>query len=188
MSSVLSNPPVEDRRARVVAAAIAAFSRHGYRRCAMADIADAAGMSRPALYLLFPGKEAVFRAVAEALLADAAVAAEAAWPPGADAATGLAAAILARDLPIHRLCHASAHADEILAVAASLTADLHQASAARFEALLANRLASSASGRADAAGLARMLVAAAAGLKHAGLPEVDYIEDVQRLAALLGEK
>jgi AcrR family transcriptional regulator len=186
MSSVLSNPASEDRRARVVVAAIAAFSRHGYRRCTMGDIADAATMSRPALYLLFPGKEAVFRAVAEALLADAAVAAEAAWPENSQTDEGLAAAILAKDLPIHRLCHASAHAEEILAVAASLTADLHQASAARFEALLASRLA--AAGRADAAGLARMLAGAATGLKHAGLPEPDYIADVHRLAALLGEK
>jgi AcrR family transcriptional regulator len=186
MSSVLSNSPAEDRRTRVVLAAITAFSRHGFRRCTMADIADAAGMSRPALYLLFTGKEAVFRAVAEALLADAAVAAEQAWPEGSDPAHGLAAAILARDLPIHRLCHASAHAVEILTVAASLTADLHQASAARFEALLAARL--TAAGRADAAGLARMLVAAATGLKHAGLPETDYIADVHRLAGLIGAK
>jgi AcrR family transcriptional regulator len=186
MSSVLSNAPAEDRRTRIVLAAIAAFSRHGYRRCTMADIADAAGMSRPALYLLFPGKEAVFRAVAETLLADAAVAAEQAWPEGSDPSAGLAAAILAKDLSIHRLCHASAHAEEILAVAASLTADLHQASAARFEALLSVRLA--AAGRADAAGLARMLVAAATGLKHAGLPESDYIADVHRLARLIGAK
>jgi AcrR family transcriptional regulator len=184
MSSVLSNTADEARRTRVAAAAIAAFSRHGYRRCTMADIADAAGMSRPALYLLFPGKEVVFRAVAESLLADAADAAEQAWPEGCDPAQGLAAAILAKDLPIHRLCQASAHADEILSVAASLTADLHQASAARFEALLAARL--TAAGRADAAGLARMLVAAATGLKHASLSETDYIADVHRLAGLVG--
>ena len=186
MASVLSNPPAEDRRTRVVAAAISAFSRHGYRRCAMVDIAQAADMSRPALYLLFPGKEAVFRAVAEALLADAATAAELAWPENIDPVQGLAAAILAKDLPIHRLCHASAHAQEILAVAASLTADLHQASAARFAALLAARL--EAAGHADAAGLARVFANAATGLKHAGLPEPDYIADVRRLAGLLVEK
>jgi AcrR family transcriptional regulator len=186
MSYVLSNPSIEDRRTRVVTAAISAFSLHGYRRCAMADIAAAAGMSRPALYLLFPGKEAVFHAVAEALLADAAIAAEQAWPEAADPVEGLFGAIVAKDLPIHRLCHASDHADEILAVAASLTGDLHQASAARFEAFLAKRLA--ATGRTEAAGLARMLVAAATGLKHAGLPETDYLADVRRLAGLIGEK
>jgi AcrR family transcriptional regulator len=175
--------PADGRRTRVVAAAIAAFSRHGYRRCTMGDVAAAAGMSRPALYLLFPAKEALFRAVAETLLADAATAAEQAWPPGAPVASGLAAAILARDLPIQRLCNASPHAEEILATAASLTADLHQASAARFGALLHDRLA--AAGQSDAAAMARMLVAAAAGLKHAGSAETDYIADVHRLAALV---
>jgi AcrR family transcriptional regulator len=180
MSSVLSNPASEDRRARVVQAAIQAFSRHGYRRCTMGDVAAAAGMSRPALYLMFCGKEELFRAVAETLLADAAIAAELAWPEGVAAATGLAAAILAKDLPIQRLCAASPHADEILAVAASLTADLHEASAARFIALVTRRLGD--------AGLARMIANAATGLKHAGLSEADYVADVHRLAALVGEK
>jgi AcrR family transcriptional regulator len=173
----MSNSVADDRRARIVAAAITAFSRHGYRRCAMADIAAAAGMSRPALYLVFPGKEAVFRAVAQALLADAMIAAEAAWPVAAPPAQGLAAAILAKDLPIHRLCAASPHAAEILGVAADLTADLHDASAARFAALATQRLGD--------AGLARMIAHAATGLKHAGLPESDYIADVHRLAGLL---
>ncbi|WP_164157358.1 helix-turn-helix domain-containing protein [Sandarakinorhabdus rubra] len=182
----MSNPAAEDRRARVVAAAIGAFAAHGYRRCTMADIAAAAGMSRPALYLMFCGKEAVFRAVAEALLADAAIAAERAWPAGTDPAQGLAAAILAKDLPIQRLCNASPHADEILAVAGSLTADLHQASTARFVALLARRLGEA--GLADADALARMLANAAAGLKHAGLAEAEYVADVQRLAGLIRAK
>lgn len=186
MASRLSNALAEDRRTRVVAAAINAFSRHGYRRCTISDIAAAASMSRPALYLLFCSKEAVFRAVAVSLLTDAAVAAELAWPQDTDPIQGLAAAILAKDLPVHRLCHASDHADEILAVAASLTADLHQTSAARFEALLTRRLQEA--GRGDAPGLARMLVNAATGLKHAGLPETDYIADVQCLAGLLAEK
>lgn len=169
-----------------MAAAIATFSRYGYRRCTMADVAAAAGMSRPALYLLFCGKEKVFRAVAETLLADAATAAEQAWPQGADLPRGLAAAILAKDLPIHRLCYASAHAEEILAVAATLTADLHQESSARFELLLATRLHEA--GRSDADGLARMLASAATGLKHADLPETEYVADVVRLARLIGEK
>lgn len=183
MPSEMSTQPADGRRARIVAAAISAFSRHGYRRCTMGDVADAAGMSRPALYLLFESKPALFRAVAEALLADAAAAAERAWPAQAPVAEGLAAAILARDLPIQRLCNASPHADEILATATSLTADLHAASAARFEALLHARLA--AAGHGDAAALARMLVAAASGLKHAGLAETDYVSDVKRLAALV---
>jgi AcrR family transcriptional regulator len=46
-----------------VEAATEVFSRYGHARTTMGDIAARAGMSRPALYLLFPDKEAVFAAV-----------------------------------------------------------------------------------------------------------------------------
>jgi AcrR family transcriptional regulator len=172
-----------DRRCRVVAAALAAFSRFGYRRAAMADIAAAAGMSRPSLYLVFPNKPAVFRALAESLLADAVTAAEAAWPAGVPPAAGLAAAILAKDLAIHRLFSATPHAAEILAEAENLAGDLHRAAATRFAALLAQRLGEG--GDAHAVDTARLVTHAADGLKHAGLAEATYVGDVQRLASLV---
>ncbi|OPY96158.1 TetR family transcriptional regulator [Bradyrhizobium sacchari] len=50
-----------------VAAATEVFSRYGYARTTMGDIASAAGMSRPALYLLFSDKDAVFAAVIRAM-------------------------------------------------------------------------------------------------------------------------
>jgi AcrR family transcriptional regulator len=183
MSSDLSTSPEADRRARIVAAALEAFSRFGYRRAAMADIAAAAGVSRPLLYTVFPGKPAVFRALAESLMGDAMVAAEAAWPPEAPLATGLAAAILAKDLPIHRLLAATPHAAEILAEAETLTDDLHKASAARFAALAVARLA--AAGDATPADTARLIANAANGLKHAQLAEPVYIADVGRLARMI---
>jgi len=47
----------------VVTAATQIFARYGYKRVTMADLAEAAHISRPALYLIFPSKEQVFRAV-----------------------------------------------------------------------------------------------------------------------------
>ena len=44
-------------------AATEVFCRYGFHRTTMGDIAKEAGMSRPALYLLFPDKDAVFAAV-----------------------------------------------------------------------------------------------------------------------------
>lgn len=41
------------------------FVRYGFARTTMSDIAIAAGISRPALYLLFPDKEAIFGRVIE---------------------------------------------------------------------------------------------------------------------------
>ncbi|MGI5175197.1 TetR/AcrR family transcriptional regulator [Dactylosporangium sp. CA-152071] len=51
------------RRYRVMKAAVATFARYGYRRTSMEVIAQAADMSRPALYQHFSNKEAVFREV-----------------------------------------------------------------------------------------------------------------------------
>lgn len=52
-----------EKEQRVRAAALEVFLRHGYRKVTMDDIARGAGMSRPALYLVYPNKEAVFRDV-----------------------------------------------------------------------------------------------------------------------------
>lgn len=46
-----------------MSAAQEVFSRYGYARTTMADVAQAARLSRPALYLVFPGKEELFSAV-----------------------------------------------------------------------------------------------------------------------------
>lgn len=52
----------EAKKARVIEAAQAVFFRYGYRRVTMGDLAEAAGVSRPALYLLFCNKESIFQA------------------------------------------------------------------------------------------------------------------------------
>ena len=44
-------------------AATDVFLRYGFARTTMGDIAERAGISRPALYLVFPGKEEVFASV-----------------------------------------------------------------------------------------------------------------------------
>ena len=56
------------RRAHIVGAATSVFLRYGFGRTTMADIAQASGLSRPTLYLTFPDKESVFRAVIEAMI------------------------------------------------------------------------------------------------------------------------
>jgi len=53
----------EDKKQRIVNAAKAVFLKYGYGRVTMNDLAQAAGISRPALYLVFSKKEDVFRAV-----------------------------------------------------------------------------------------------------------------------------
>jgi AcrR family transcriptional regulator len=57
------------RRPLVVEAATTVFLRYGYTRTTMQDLAEAAGITRPTLYLTFPDKEQIFRAVIESLVA-----------------------------------------------------------------------------------------------------------------------
>jgi AcrR family transcriptional regulator len=53
------------KRDKVLAAALDVFLRYGYKRVTMNDIAEAAGISRPALYLVFESKEEIFKRVYE---------------------------------------------------------------------------------------------------------------------------
>ncbi len=48
---------------KVLTAARDVFMRYGFKRVTMSDLADAAQMSRPALYLIFSSKEEVFRSL-----------------------------------------------------------------------------------------------------------------------------
>ena len=52
-----------EKEDHVLNAAREVFLRYGYTRTTMADVAKAAGMSRPSLYLLYPGKEQLYSAV-----------------------------------------------------------------------------------------------------------------------------
>ena len=55
--------PKSIKAERALDGATDVFTRYGYARTTMADIAARAGMSRPALYLLYPDKEAIFETV-----------------------------------------------------------------------------------------------------------------------------
>ncbi|WP_404436101.1 TetR family transcriptional regulator [Microbacterium aerolatum] len=57
-----------DRKRHIQEAAAAAFSRNGYHVVGMQDIADAVGISAPALYRHFPNKYALFVTTAFALV------------------------------------------------------------------------------------------------------------------------
>lgn len=53
----------EAKKNKILTAARSVFLHYGYRRVSMNDIAEAAGISRPALYLLFKNKEEIFGGV-----------------------------------------------------------------------------------------------------------------------------
>src|SRR5437763_17218899 len=79
-------------RERILDAAMEMFARYGYRRASMDQVAEAAGLTRQAVYHHFQSKEALFRAAVDALhdgpleaAVSAATAAEGAGQPLPDA-------------------------------------------------------------------------------------------------------
>jgi AcrR family transcriptional regulator len=80
-------------RDRILDAAMGVFRRHGFRRSSIEQAAEAAGLTRQALYHHFKSKEALFRAVIEQLYANA-LAAEIAAATAAEKAGGSLADIL----------------------------------------------------------------------------------------------
>jgi AcrR family transcriptional regulator len=53
----------EVKKSKILTAARSVFLRYGYKRVSMSDIAEAAAVSRPALYVLFKNKEEIFISV-----------------------------------------------------------------------------------------------------------------------------
>ncbi len=54
---------MQTKEEKILTAARGVFMRYGFKRATMSDLADAAQMSRPALYLIFSSKEEVFRSL-----------------------------------------------------------------------------------------------------------------------------
>ena len=84
-------------RTRILDAAMLVFRRHGFRRSSIEQAAEAAGLTRQALYHHFKSKEELFRAVIERLYENA-LATEIAAADAAEKAGGSLADILVAQL------------------------------------------------------------------------------------------
>jgi AcrR family transcriptional regulator len=157
----------------ILAAAFHVFTTYGYRRTSMADIAEAAGMSRPALYQLFRSKEDIFRAYVEAMKSDMVGRIEQAFEGSGSFGDKLAAALDGAFLAPHRLIGATVHGAELVGMKAEIAGDLFEQWVQDAEAALAQAmLREQADGRIDlsaapldAQALARLAVTAMEGVK-----------------------
>ena len=184
LSTGMANPASV---ARVLDAALELFARSGFQRTSMADVARAAGVSRPWLYLHFDGKPALFAAMAAELVATALAAASEAWAghPG-KLRDRLSAAILAKDLRLYRLL-ASPHGAELLTLDAAATESFARQLEEGFAAILARGLEESGLGCGAFGGplaFARLLTKLAAGLKHELRVEAEYVAGVRALCRM----
>lgn len=120
-----------DRKAAICDAALGVFAQYGFRRTSMEDIARAAGMSRPALYLYFRNKEDLARHLATLFYDRAVRDVEAALAQPGTAEDVLLRAFRAKTGPHWAQMLASPHGAELIALGNSLSADIAAGGAAR---------------------------------------------------------
>jgi AcrR family transcriptional regulator len=137
MSTSLSD---DNRANQILNAALAVFARYGFKRASMEDIAQEAGVSRPALYLVYANKGAIFAALAHAMATRACEAATMAWPQGMALSDGLSAAGIAIHLEGWRLIKGSPHGRELLDDNSAVVSEIVAAVDAHMMALIAVRL------------------------------------------------
>jgi len=150
-----SNDQGDERGApqrRVIhAAAIAQFSEHGFAATSMADIADAAGMSRPALYQYFRNKRDIFASAFVALFDDHVDRALQALNGNGTTEQGLEGFLQRFEGDLWELMAASEHSEEIMSAKTADTTEEIQRVIARLRGGLAAFLAEAYPDRSQAA-------------------------------------
>ncbi|RWF16898.1 MAG: TetR/AcrR family transcriptional regulator, partial [Mesorhizobium sp.] len=113
----------DPKRARILEGALKVFLAYGFARTTMDDIARAADMSRPALYLQFKNKTDIYRAIALMLLSRSLEQAKTALAGEEPFAERTMRAIDEALISMTRAVNASPHGAELLDMKSSL-ADL----------------------------------------------------------------
>jgi AcrR family transcriptional regulator len=134
-------PARADTARAILDAALGAFSRYGFRRASVDDVARAAGVAKGTVYLHFESKEALFRAVAARLADDILERTAAARRTRAPAARRLEDVLAAKFLTLFDLVFSSPHAAEILDSGSRLSGDVFAAADRKYEAHVASVLA-----------------------------------------------
>jgi AcrR family transcriptional regulator len=114
----------DPKAAAILEAAFQTFFQYGVKRATMDDIARAAGMSRPALYLVYKNKTDIFRACVIAMTEE--LREKLAVIAGATGTAEVRIMQVARAgiVEPHETIGASAHADELFALKSEIGADL----------------------------------------------------------------
>lgn len=183
-------PLAEERRAELLDAALGVFARYGYRKASMDEVARAAGLSRQGLYLHFPSKDVLFRAVVAFLLDRALQAAEAAL---SDEAQPVPAPVEERLQRAFQAMHghyldtvgSTPHLAELLEAARDMVGGLIDEKEGRFvDAVVRTLERSGVAGRYSGIGvsardLAGTLQAVSYGLKHRACARSAYADGMR---------
>jgi len=140
------NPPetnIERHRAKreaVYEATATVFAQYGFRRTTMNDIAQAAGISRPALYLMFDNKENLFQGLAAFRLDQAIEQALGVLAGGGDTNERIIAALLVFERIFYEPIADSPHGAELMDISQSLASESMMKDIVRLHSALAKTL------------------------------------------------
>ena len=180
--------PDDDRCERILDAAFAKFSAYGFARTSMADIAEGAGMSRPALYQYYANKEDIFGATFERVLTTAATRAIAKLDGPGDLAAQLDGFLQRWFGDLVEQLHGTQHGDELMQAKAAHARPVAEAVDARLRKALTDRIARELSAprtRTDVVDLVDLTMLAGLGCKQDAPPVARFRRRLTALARAL---
>ncbi|HGG04588.1 MAG TPA: TetR/AcrR family transcriptional regulator [Aliiroseovarius sp.] len=171
---------MSDRKLQIKRAALTVFARYGLRKTSMEDVAQEAGISRPALYQYFRNKDDLVGACFDLVTEDGFEQADAAAVHETSPAAKVTAFLVAYTTFYYRILFSAPHSDEILELKTRFGAD-KVAAARKRAAKRLNQLAGKPDG--DETGI--ILAQAGEGLKMLAPDEATLVRRVTRLTQAL---
>lgn len=172
----------EQRIDHIRRAAIAVFAAQGFRGTSMADIARAAGVSRPALYQYFDNRADVFRAAFDALSNDSTDAALAALDADGEPADRFDGYLQRAFGDGYEALAATPHGDEVIEAKYEFAADVAARAHERARSGLRAYLRQSGLRGATASRLIDLLLLSPVGLKSDDPTPAEYRRRLSALA------
>jgi AcrR family transcriptional regulator len=179
----------DDKKNRILAAARSVFLSYGFKRVNMNDIAEAAGVSRPALYVLFKNKEEIFIAAYLRWVDETIAQVEAAMAQTAMPKDKLSRAFEIWAVGPFELTRASSAAEELVECNFAFAAAARNHGYATFEATIAPVMAKlsetvPSASRIDPGRIAHVLVSAVRGFKQSAATPDDMRRLIDELLQL----
>lgn len=182
-------PADDDKRARILDAALVKFSAYGVARTSMADIAEGAGMSRPALYQHFANKDEILGAMLARVLDTAADRAIAGLAESGTLSEQLDRFLQRWNGDLAEQLAGTQHGADIVEAKAGHAKPVADAVNARLQRALANHLGTALDApgnRSDIADLVDLLLLAPVGFKYDAPSIVRFRRRLTALARLVG--
>jgi AcrR family transcriptional regulator len=179
----------DDKKGRILGAARSVFLSYGFKRVNMNDIAEAAGVSRPALYVLFKNKEEIFIAAYLRWVDETIAQVEAAMAGAASPKDKLARAFEIWAVAPFEMTRASPAAEELVDCNFAFARAAREQGYATFEATIAPVAANlsetlPAASRVAPGRIAHVLVGAVRGFKQTAATPDDFRRLIDELLLL----